>query len=485
MGGVNEHTVTDCNLEIVFAFDEIIGPLGYAESDISSDQVATYLEMFSQEENLHDLIQQSREEDAIQQGKIKAAAFAKKRAEGAVISDGIGSSYKGVGSRSRSGFTFAGANEQYDYSSGRSPSSNIGSIRGSSALSDRYSGIGSGSGSDSGGSRESYLDKKSDEGVSLTQPTRKPKSISLRSKAGPKRATGVGKDLLNDLIKEGDVHLANATLMSKSDPDVAADSGASGIVNDSVGRTSVKMEKVHVRIEETVNAELNREGGVSKLDVKGEMFLTISDSDSAAVRILLSSSFDNAGFQWKTHPNIDKRTFTSSNVIALKNPKRPFPVNTSLKILTWRLKSISEERLPLSVSCWPSTTPRGMSVTVEYELRRDMDLSGVVISIPVPDIGAVSVEPLETGTFKLKSSESTLQWLLSDLSHSENPSGSIEFTISGCRDENQLFPIEVGFTSPHPISQLSVDAVESTVEEGKTVEFSEESHVTSVKYSVM
>jgi hypothetical protein len=43
------------------------------------------------------------------------------------------------------------------------------------------------------------------------------------------------------------------------------------------------------------------------------------------------------GFQFRTHPNIDKATYNEESVLALKDPSRPFPTGSELGILKWRL----------------------------------------------------------------------------------------------------------------------------------------------------
>ena len=45
---------------------------------------------------------------------------------------------------------------------------------------------------------------------------------------------------------------------------------------------------------------------------------------------------DNAGFQFKTHPNIDKTLYAEQSVLGLKDPSRPFPAGNPLGILKWR-----------------------------------------------------------------------------------------------------------------------------------------------------
>lgn len=63
-------------------------------------------------------------------------------------------------------------------------------------------------------------------------------------------------------------------------------------------------------------------------------------------------SGENRGFQFKTHPNIDKALHQKQNALGLKDPSKPFPTgNQPLGILKWRMQSKNEEMVPLSSEC--------------------------------------------------------------------------------------------------------------------------------------
>lgn len=53
------------------------------------------------------------------------------------------------------------------------------------------------------------------------------------------------------------------------------------------------------------------------------------------------SAGQNAGFQMKTHPNIDKALYSSQSVLGLKDPHKPFPAGSPLGILKWRMQVLS------------------------------------------------------------------------------------------------------------------------------------------------
>ena len=50
----------------------------------------------------------------------------------------------------------------------------------------------------------------------------------------------------------------------------------------------------------------------------------------------------NKAIQLQTHPNIDKELFKTRSVIGLKNPAKPFPVNTGVGVLKWRWKIVDK-----------------------------------------------------------------------------------------------------------------------------------------------
>lgn len=49
----------------------------------------------------------------------------------------------------------------------------------------------------------------------------------------------------------------------------------------------------------------------------------------------------NKGYSFKTHPNIDKNQYNSQNILALRDPERPFPSGSPVGILKWRMQVCS------------------------------------------------------------------------------------------------------------------------------------------------
>lgn len=56
-------------------------------------------------------------------------------------------------------------------------------------------------------------------------------------------------------------------------------------------------------------------------------------------------------FLFQTHPNVDKKLFTTESQIGLKNPEKSFPINSDVGVLKWRLQTTEESFIPLTSKC--------------------------------------------------------------------------------------------------------------------------------------
>uniref|UniRef100_A0A7S1PEM8 Coatomer subunit delta n=1 Tax=Percolomonas cosmopolitus TaxID=63605 RepID=A0A7S1PEM8_9EUKA len=461
---VTPDNVIDFSFEVMFAFDELIS-LGYKEN-LSLDQVRTILEMDSHEENLHNLIQQTRMEDAIKEGRKAAKELAAKKREYKRKGLDPESFRTGISSRDSSHITSMSGNMS---SSGfDSDSSSIGSSAMEDSFNKRVGSIRSESDSMSGFGSTSASNQSSRQTIQKKAPF-KPKTISIKKKGGAKSA------LVQQLTETGE--------MESDDEEV--ETGAADQAPIPEAAVPLNQKSVHVKVEEGVFAEVSREGGVNSLEVKGEMFLTIADPEKTNVELILKED-RNSSFTCKTHPNIDKRRFNKENIVALKKGKSNFPTNLTLKILTWRLQKEDEGVLPISVSCWPSESAKGMSVNVEYELiHEEMTLENVQIKIPLPaDASPPEVSNVETGTYKYDRHSNSLTWTLETVD-GEHADGSIEFDMVGASNDGAFFPLQISFTSAQTLSGLEVDHVNMLDEDKEgEVEFSQEITLNTPEYSI-
>lgn len=79
----------------------------------------------------------------------------------------------------------------------------------------------------------------------------------------------------------------------------------------------------------------------------GLVTLHISDEKWGRIRVQLENR-DSRGIQLQTHPNVDKELFRTRGQIGLKIPTKPFPLNTDVGVLKWRLQAQDETALPIS-----------------------------------------------------------------------------------------------------------------------------------------
>lgn len=81
---------------------------------------------------------------------------------------------------------------------------------------------------------------------------------------------------------------------------------------------------------------------------QGTLSLVVASEADASLAIQLAPSSGNAGYQFKTHPNIDKGAYGSKGLLALRDPARPFPTNSELGVLKWRLQARCMQRTLLA-----------------------------------------------------------------------------------------------------------------------------------------
>ena len=103
-------------------------------------------------------------------------------------------------------------------------------------------------------------------------------------------------------------------------------------------------------IHENIRLELQREGGLNDLELKGDMNLNISDASLARIKLAIAEPAVAFGpeLQYKQHPNVGKFAANKERLIALKDPSRSFPVGQSLAVLKWRYAGKDESYVPLS-----------------------------------------------------------------------------------------------------------------------------------------
>jgi hypothetical protein len=126
-----------------------------------------------------------------------------------------------------------------------------------------------------------------------------------------------------------------------------------------VGRRPSFPHSVYIKIRETVNAQINREGDLEAFDLKGDMDLRINNPVYAKVSVVLGDllpQFKGASsmLQFQQHPNIKKFSASSDQkIIALKDSGKSFPIGQSLGVLRWKFMSKDDTNIPLTRTSRP------------------------------------------------------------------------------------------------------------------------------------
>mmetsp|Transcript_15791 Transcript_15791/g.27223 ORF Transcript_15791/g.27223 Transcript_15791/m.27223 type:complete len:513 (-) Transcript_15791:47-1585(-) len=234
------------------------------------------------------------------------------------------------------------------------------------------------------------------------------------------------------------------------------------IVIDKVSKQpTVITEGIQVTVDEKLVIQMDRDGVLQNMEVKGDLSLRVTDSETALLKVHVRNG-DTKNFQFKAHPNINKNLFTEENVLALKDPSRPFPTGSALGVLKWRYQTKDSSAVPLTINCWPTPSGGLTYVNIEYELTTNIVLNDVTVAIPIPGGDAPKVTQVD-GDYKADGRNGRLLWRL-DLIDQSNKTGAMEFNVPGNIDPSAFFPVVVNFSSNKTLCDLEVLSVVSATD---------------------
>ncbi|VDP91647.1 unnamed protein product, partial [Echinostoma caproni] len=173
-----------------------------------------------------------------------------------------------------------------------------------------------------------------------------------------------------------------------------------------------------------------------------------------------------------------------TNWLQVKPGGKPFPVGQEVGVLRWRLQTQDESVLPITVNCWPNEIRGGFEVNIEYELQNtDIELHDVVVNIPLPSSSKPPVVGNCDGEYELVARKTQLEWRLPVID-TDNPSGSIEFTISADRGSkaDDFFPLKLSLSADKSFCGIRV--LEAVDPKNKPVTFSTETRLYAEKYEI-
>jgi len=377
---VNEELVLKHAFDIVFAFDEVIS-FGHRES-VTLSQIKTYCEMDSHEEKLHQMIEQSKINEAKELAKKKEKDISK-----------IIKAEKREEKNNASTPSGLGPSPSFQETISSSPSQDLGP------------------------SMPSWQSQMDDSGPAPLKPH------------APKKGMALGKK------KPGDIF---AGLGISEPAPVASEPAAVAAAEEEAPAPVVNplLEPVKVDIEETISASLEVEGGLSGEAVcVGEFKVTVIDTAKADLVCFKMQSHDPE-FKYKVHPNLNKASW-DQNVLEVRD-KKAFRANQVAPLVKWRSTSTKEDFLPVSLGCWPQATPDGTQIVLELELTdTSVTLEDVRICFPAAPQFRPTIQSAEPGEAVFDAGSGQVVWHIPVLDSNEG-NGTLEFSAS--TDQASLLP---------------------------------------------
>lgn len=245
--------------------------------------------------------------------------------------------------------------------------------------------------------------------------------------------------------------------------------------------SSVVQSDVHIKKEERLIAIVSRDGGVRNFELHGLISLRISNENYQ--KIVLQFNTESGNIPLQTHPNIDKELFKTNRLIGLKNPTKPFPLDSEVGLLKWTLQSQEESAIPLSLNCWPSENGfGGCDVNIEYNLEHaDLELNNVTVTVPLPFGNAPVIQEC-SGVYSYEPKKNVLIWSVAIID-SSNPTGSIEFEAPKSV-ASDFFPIKVDFTSKSSFNKIKPLEIR-IVDDNNPVKFTTETSLFTGNYEIV
>ena len=417
---MDEADILDNAFNLIFAFDEIVA-LGYRES-VNLAQIRTFVEMDSHEEKVYNAVRETQMREAKNKMREKAKELQRAKLEAGKKKGGSGSG-GGTGMGGMGGYTPS------------VPSSES----------------------------------------TPAEPPRPAYNPPVKTSNKAMKLGGKTKDVdsfVDQLLQEGE----KVTAVAGSG--VAAKPG----LGSQAAPAPVNTEAVHVALEEKLLLSAGRDGGLQSMELLGLLTLRVQEESVGRVRLQLCNT-ENKAIQLQTHPNIDKDLFKTRCVVGLKNPAKPFPLNTGVGVLKWRLQTTDESAIPLSINCWPSDNGQGgCDVNIEFELENtELELRDVTIAIPIPHgAGTPNISECD-GEYVMDTRKQQLLWQQTIIDQN-NKSGAMEFSVNGSPDD--FFPVTVSFSSDKSYSGISVLDC-AMVEDGSPVKYSSTTQFFAEKYEIV
>ncbi|SCU86326.1 LAMI_0D01574g1_1 [Lachancea mirantina] len=446
LNGYDENEIFESAFEIVSAFDEVI-TMGYKEN-LSMTQINTYLAMESHEEKIQEIIERNKEFEAAEERKRRAKEISRREHERKL---GMPLSAIEAGNRFQASNDPNLSNAYNSYYSNASPAA-----------------------------QQSYYSSQHKTGIteeSLAEPV--PPVPHAGAIGGRGMSLGGGRRNPIAVASQRQSRVSTAPsppLFQETEDEKPTNNG------------------ILVTVKESISAELTRDGTIASSELKGSLDLRINSQELAHSKILLDPKVDvkDKSYQFKTHPNIDKNLFLSSNVVGLRDQKKAFPFNDqTLAVLRWRKVGAADDNslIPLEVSTWvsPSDSEEGVfDVTLEFEINANYGqaLKDLRFVIPVATEKARINDDTNDVNAEIESADEENGIMVKVGQLDAGISGVVGLIIEAGYEE-ALFPMSIFFKSSgaeKAISGISVANVKSSREDATSLPFDSQATLKTEEY---
>lgn len=394
---VTEDLIRSKAFDLIFAFDEVVS-FGYREN-VTMPQINSYIEMDSHEEKLARMIEAGKLNVVREEAKRKAAELKKMKKDGKMLDSISNTGFSGGGT-----VTDAASDE-------------LRHLKEVQRVQQVMDAIPPSTWAQEDNALPTHTAKTAKKGMAL-QPPKNPgfTDYTMREDAPPVD------------------RVSTVNMIQTEEPPAAT--------------YNPLKEPVSVLIEEQIVANLHAEGGLNgEVDIQGRFYITVLDPKADRVCFEVGD-INQGGYKINGNPVLNKQS-QAAGLLEPKDPSRPaYAVNAPPKtLLKWMLKSQDEEKIPISLSCWPSPTPDGASVVLEYELTDDnVTLFDVHIRFPCPANARANIVHPDRGQASYDGAAQQIHWEIEKIDASDN-NGTLEFAAS-C-DSAMLLPFTFTAKSNH------------------------------------
>jgi len=217
---------------------------------------------------------------------------------------------------------------------------------------------------------------------------------------------------------------------------------------------------IEISISEKLFVTFDRDGGMKKFEIKGDMEVAVNDPSSTQcvieTNINPSKKLKFGKPTWRLHPRMNSNKW-KKGILCLKDEQKKFRVGRSSKtsILKWRMTTNDDENVPISIEFWPEAESNG-TVTVNAKYITNIGIKNVIITFPTPSNQEPEISDCSNGDTAFYRNDQEFQWILNDL-EADNE-GSLEYIVDDVQLDD-LWPISVHFEMEDTYSQIQINNV--------------------------